>query len=89
MRALATLRVVVMLQVLRAEPLLEGEVSEQVDVSLGQLAPAPGLLHLLLQTAWRCQDQLLQGLHIWAHARTRLSVAWLNEITTHLKKVDP
>lgn len=58
------LRLVEVLQVLRTEPLLEGKVSQQLDVSLCNLPPAPLFLHHLFKTTQHAQTQLLQRLYI-------------------------
>lgn len=59
------LRMVIVLQVLGAEPLLEGKVSEQLDVGLCNFPPAPLFLHHLFQTTQYTQTQFLQRLYIW------------------------
>lgn len=61
------LRMIVVLKALRAEPLLEGKVSQQLDVSLCDVPPAPLLSHHVLQTCQNTQAQLLQSLHIYTH----------------------
>lgn len=58
------LRRVVVLQVLGTEPLLEGKVSEQLDVGLCNFPPALLFLHDLFQTTQRTQTQFLQCLNI-------------------------
>lgn len=59
------LRIVIMLQVLGAKPLLEGKISEQLNVSLCNFPPALLLLHHLFQTTQYTQTQFLQCLYIW------------------------
>lgn len=59
------LRMVQVLQVLGAKPLLKGKVSEQLDVSLCNFPPALPFLHHLFQTTQYTQTQFLQCLCIW------------------------
>lgn len=59
------LRVVVVFQALGAKPLLEGKVSEQLDVGLCNFPPALLFLHHLFQTTEDTQTQFLQCLYIW------------------------
>lgn len=59
------LRMVIVLQVLGAKPLLEGKVSEQLDVGLCNFPPALLFLHHLFQTTQYTQTQLFQCLYIW------------------------
>lgn len=65
------LRMIVVLKALRAKPLLEGKVSQQLDVSLCDVPPAPLLSHHILQTSQNTQAQLLQSLHIYTHRQTK------------------
>ena len=64
-QAFQCLRVVIVLQVLGAKPLLEGKVSEQLDVRLCNFPPALLFLHHLFQTTQYAQTQFLQCLYIW------------------------
>lgn len=59
------LRMVIVLQVLGAKPLLEGKVSEQLDVGLCNFPPALLFLHHLFQATQYTQTQFLQCLYIW------------------------
>lgn len=59
-----SVRVVVVFQALGAQPLLQSEISQQLDVGLRNLPPALLLLHHLLKTAQDTQAQLLQRLDI-------------------------
>ena len=56
---------VIVLQVLGAKPLLEGKVSEQLDVGLCNFPPALLFLHHLFQATQYTQTQFLQCLYIW------------------------
>lgn len=64
-KAFHCLRMVIVLQVLGAKPLLEGKVSEQLDVGLCYFPPALLLLHHLFQTTQYTQTQFFQCLYIW------------------------
>lgn len=59
------LRLVIMFQVLGTKPLLEGKVSEKLDVSLCNFPPALLFVHDLLQTIQDTQTEFFQGLYIW------------------------
>lgn len=59
------LHMVVVLQILGVKPLLEGKVSQQVDVGLCYFPPMLLLIHHLFQTTKYTQTQLLQCLYIW------------------------
>lgn len=59
-----SLRVVVVLEALRAQPLLKGKVSEQTDVGFSDVPPAPLFLHHVLQTSQHTKTQFFQRLHI-------------------------
>lgn len=56
---------VIVPQALGAKPLLEGKVSEQLDVGLCNFPPALLFRHHLFQTAQCTQTQFLQCLYIW------------------------
>lgn len=56
---------IIVLQVLGAKPLLEGKVSEQLDVSLCNLPPALLFLHHLFQTTKNTQTQFFKCVYIW------------------------